>query len=70
MNEKSRDDWLLQLRRCSSVKTLEAVIESQKYKLSDRELSIFYGAADHRLAELTMNRLFTRVPSSVWKYIK
>ncbi|EFO1423220.1 hemolysin activation protein, partial [Escherichia coli] len=24
---------------------------------------------DHRLAELTMNKLYDRVPASVWKYV-
>ncbi|RRM89058.1 hypothetical protein DU292_12020 [Escherichia coli] len=26
-------------------------------------------AVDHRLAELTMNKLYDRVPASVWKYV-
>ncbi|MCV5942987.1 hemolysin activation protein, partial [Escherichia coli] len=24
----------------------------------------------HRLAELTMNKLYNKVPASVWKYVK
>ncbi|HFB2151615.1 TPA: transcriptional regulator, partial [Escherichia coli] len=27
-------------------------------------------AADHRLAELTMNRLYDRVPKEVWAYVR
>ncbi|EAO2388468.1 transcriptional regulator, partial [Salmonella enterica subsp. enterica serovar Heidelberg] len=27
-------------------------------------------AADHRLAELTMNKLYDKIPSSVWKFIR
>ncbi|EFF2379823.1 transcriptional regulator, partial [Salmonella enterica subsp. enterica serovar Heidelberg] len=26
--------------------------------------------ADHRLAELTMNKLYDKIPSSVWKFIR
>ncbi|MDM7069495.1 Hha/YmoA family nucleoid-associated regulatory protein, partial [Enterobacter hormaechei] len=27
-------------------------------------------AADHRLAELTMNKLYDKIPSSVWKFVR
>lgn len=33
------------------------------------ELEAFNSAVDHRLAELTMNKLYDRVPASVWKYV-
>ncbi|EEC8807671.1 hypothetical protein KX489_20495 [Escherichia coli] len=32
-------------------------------------LESFNAAADHRLAELTMNKLYDKVPPSVWKYV-
>lgn len=67
---KTKQEWLFQLRRCASKDTLEKVIESNRYKLNDGELSIFYSAADHRLAELTMNRLYDKVPSSVWSFVR
>lgn len=60
----------MRLRRCRSIDTLERVIEKNKYKLNDDELVIFYSAADHRLAELTMNKLYDKVPVSVWKYVR
>lgn len=63
-------DWLLKLRRCTSLDTLEKVIEKNRYELSDHELEIFNSAADHRLAELTMNRLYDKVPASVWQHIR
>lgn len=59
---KSKYDWLFQLRKCSNKETLERVAESNRYKLSDDELEMFNSAADHRLAELTMNRLYDKVP--------
>ncbi|XNM88177.1 Hha/YmoA family nucleoid-associated regulatory protein [Escherichia coli] len=37
---------------------------------TDNELAVFYSAADHRLAELTMNKLYDKIPSSVWKFIR
>jgi len=61
-------DYLMRLRRCQSIDTLERVIEKNKYELSDNELAVFYSAADHRLAELTMNKLYDKIPSSVWKF--
>lgn len=67
---KTRDEWLLQLRRCSTLATLEKVIEKKHYALNERELTEFNAAADHRLAELTMNKLYDRVPAAVWKYVR
>ncbi|ECR6202623.1 hemolysin activation protein, partial [Salmonella enterica subsp. enterica serovar Enteritidis] len=44
------------------------VIEINRYKLSLSESEAFYSAADHRRAELVMNKLYDKVPSGVWKY--
>ncbi|RLR18290.1 hemolysin expression modulator Hha [Sodalis-like symbiont of Bactericera trigonica] len=63
-------DYLMRLRKCRTMETLERVIEKNKYELSDNELEIFNAAADHRLAELTMNKLYDKVPVSVWKYVR
>ncbi len=43
-------DYLMRLRKCTSIETLERVIEKNKYELTDDELEVFYSAADHRLA--------------------
>ncbi|EAQ6365583.1 hemolysin expression modulator Hha [Salmonella enterica] len=67
---KNKHEWLYQLRKCSNKKTLEKITESNRYKLSDDELEMFNSAADHRLAELTMNRLYDKVPASVWQFIR
>lgn len=63
-------DWLMKLRRCNSLETLEKVIERSRYTLSVDDLEIFNSAADHRLAEITMNKLYDKIPSSVSQYIK
>ncbi|TCL04113.1 MULTISPECIES: HHA domain-containing protein [Sodalis] len=63
-------DYLMRLRKCRTLETLERVIEKNKYELSDDELEIFNSAADHRLAELTMDKLYDKVPVSVWKYVR
>jgi hemolysin expression modulating protein len=39
--------------RCTS-KTLERIIEKNKYSLTDDELEHFNAAVDHRLAEMAM----------------
>ncbi|WP_256437113.1 hemolysin expression modulator Hha [Escherichia coli] len=68
----TRDEWKLkpeQFRRCSSRETLEKVITRTRYKLTPAELEAFNSAVDHRLAELTMNKLYDRVPASVWKSV-
>ena len=67
---KSSRDWLSQFRRCSSLDTLEKVYESARERLTGRELLSFESAADHRRAEITMNKLYDKVPPSVWRYVK
>ncbi|HDL7647737.1 hemolysin expression modulator Hha [Yersinia enterocolitica] len=63
-------DWLLKLRRCSCLETLEKVIDKNRNDLTNDDLEKFNSAADHRLAELTMNKLYDKVPASVWHYVK
>ncbi|HDO7123166.1 TPA: transcriptional regulator [Klebsiella pneumoniae] len=46
------------------------IAEKNKYSLSDDELEHFNAAVDHRLAEMTMGKLYDRVPSGVWKFVK
>ncbi|MDN8602268.1 hemolysin expression modulator Hha [Citrobacter sp. S2-9] len=67
---KTSQEWLFQLRKCTSKETLEKVIESNRYKLSATDVEAFNSAADHRLAELTMKKLYDKVPPGVWKYVK
>lgn len=66
---KTKMDWLMKLRQIRQIDTLEKVIDKKKYELADAELAVFWGAADHRLAELIMNRLYDRIPSGVWRYV-
>ena len=66
----TKTDYLMRLRKCTSIETLERVIEKNKYELTDDELEPFYSAADHRLAELTMNKLYDKIPASVWKFVR
>ncbi|EFO4045648.1 transcriptional regulator, partial [Escherichia coli] len=49
---KTKQEWLYQLRRCSSVNTLEKIIHKNRDSLSNSERESFNSAADHRLAEL------------------
>ena len=65
----TKTDYLMRLRKCTTIDTLERVIEKNKYEPDD-ELELFYSAADHRLAELTMNKLYDKIPTSVWKYVR
>lgn len=66
----TRQEWLLQLRRCTSKETLEKIIDKNSYSLSNDERETFNSAVDHRLAELTMGKLYDKVPREVWKFVK
>ncbi|MCZ5739304.1 Hha/YmoA family nucleoid-associated regulatory protein [Escherichia coli] len=48
---------------------MEKVISHARYRLLQRRWKPSSSAVDHRLAELTMNKLYDRVPASVWKYV-
>ncbi|MBC6559018.1 hemolysin expression modulator Hha [Citrobacter braakii] len=62
-------DWLHKLRRINQFESLEKIIEKKNYELSDAELAVFWGAVDHRLAELVMGRFYDRIPKYVWRFI-
>ncbi|WMY75573.1 hemolysin expression modulator Hha [Buttiauxella selenatireducens] len=67
----SRGQWLMLLRKCRTLETLERVIEHRRYSANYiQDAEAFNSAADHRLAELTVNKLFDKIPASVWKLIK
>ncbi|WP_135734014.1 hemolysin expression modulator Hha [Klebsiella pneumoniae] len=61
----TKQEWIFRLRRCTSKETLERIIEKNQYSLSDDELEHFNAAVDHRLAEMTMGKLYDRVPPGV-----
>lgn len=61
----TKTNYLMRLRRCQTINTLERVIKKNKYKLSNNKLAVFYSAANHRLAKLTINKLYNKIPSSV-----
>lgn len=63
---KTKQEWLYQLRRCSSVNTLEKIIHKNRDSLLNSERS----AADHRLAELITGKLYDRIPKEIWKYVR
>lgn len=63
-------DWLYILRQVRSKDTLEKIIDKKKYELSDAELAVFWGAADHRLAEIITGTLYDRVPAEIWRYVR
>jgi hemolysin expression modulating protein len=68
--EMTKMDWLIKLRRLRHRDSLEKIIDKKKYELSDAELAVFWGAADHRLAELIMKRQYKRVPKKVWGLVQ
>lgn len=68
--KKTKLDWLMQLRKCRKLESLEKVIQHNNDRLSDAELTTFLAAADHRLAELIMNKLYDKVPASVWRHVR
>ena len=66
----SQKDYLYLLRRFSKIETLELIIHHKEVTLNEDELIKFYGAADHRLAELITGKLFDKVPKSVWHLVR
>lgn len=60
----------MQLRVCKKIETLDFIIQRKIKKLSGYELEIFYSAADHRLAELVTNQLYSKIPAQLWRWVK
>lgn len=66
----SKIDWVMQLQRCSTIDTLERIIEKKRYDSTPDELESFLATADHRLGGLSMGKQQDRVLALVWKYVK
>lgn len=67
---QSKQEWLFQLRKCTTIDTLEKIIERSCYYISENELESFNSAADHRMAELITHKLYDKVPASVWHLVR
>ncbi|HHL0036269.1 Hha/YmoA family nucleoid-associated regulatory protein [Enterobacter hormaechei] len=61
--------FLMKFRKCACFDTLERMFERFKDKHTGSELDYVYSAYDHRKAELTTNKLYDKVPASVWALI-
>ncbi|HBZ8014983.1 TPA: hypothetical protein MM158_005215 [Klebsiella pneumoniae] len=66
----TRNDYLLKFRRSSSLETLEKVFEHMRDNVVPQELMDFMGAYDHRKAEITVGKIFDKVPPSVWRLVE
>ncbi|EMN5850577.1 Hha/YmoA family nucleoid-associated regulatory protein [Enterobacter sp. EC-ML 621] len=67
---KTKMDYVRQFRQISDADNLERVIEHMETKLSDNEFQIVQAAADHRKAEMALNRYFDKVPKDAWRYVR
>lgn len=66
----TKRDWLMKLRRVHRLASLEKIIDRKNHELNDASLAVFWGASDHRLAELMTGRLYDRIPKGVWRFIR
>lgn len=67
---KSKMEYVRQLRRLYDAKHLEQVVDHMSNKLSAEEDFILQAAADHRRAEMALNRYFDKVPKEAWRYVR
>lgn len=66
----TKKDWLYMLRQLRHKESLEKIIDKKNYELSDAELAVFWGAADHRLAELITGTFYDHVPVEIWRHVR
>ncbi|EFF9667474.1 MULTISPECIES: Hha/YmoA family nucleoid-associated regulatory protein [Enterobacterales] len=66
----TRHDYLFKFRRSSSLETLDKVFEHMRDNVAPQELMDFMSAYDHRKAEITVGKIFDKVPPSVWRLVK
>lgn len=65
----NKNDFLMQFRRCQKKETLEFMIYRKVKKIPSEQIEAFWSAADHRLAEITMGKIFTRIPKPAWTWM-
>lgn len=65
-----KQQYLMKFRKCSTFETLDLVFERISEKNADVDSMELSGAYDHRKAELTMKKLFDKVPASVWAFVQ
>lgn len=64
-------DYLLRLRSVKTLDTLDKIIEKKgREPMNLADYLAFISAADHRLAEIVMGRLYDRIPKSVWGFVR
>ena len=67
---KTKMDYVRQFRRVSDASNLEKLVVHISRKLSGDEFYIMVAAADHRRAEMIMNRYYDKIPKFVWRYVR
>ncbi|EBG2148496.1 hypothetical protein FIP36_17270 [Salmonella enterica] len=67
---EDKQQYLMKFRKCSTFDTLDKVFERLNEKYSGAAALELAGAYDHRKAELTMRKLYDKVPASVWKFVR
>ncbi|EAV0136597.1 MULTISPECIES: Hha/YmoA family nucleoid-associated regulatory protein [Enterobacteriaceae] len=65
----TKSDYLFKFRRSSSLETLEKVYEHMRDNVAPQEFMAFMSAYDHRKAEITVGKIFDKVPPSVWRLV-
>lgn len=66
----AKQDFLFKFRRSASLETLERVFEHMRDNVAQQDMMDFLSAYDHRKAEITVGRIFDKVPSSVWRLVR
>lgn len=66
----AKQDFLFKFRRSTSLETLERVFEHMRDNVAQQDMMDFLSAYDHRKAEITVGRIFDKVPSSVWRLVR
>lgn len=64
-----KNDFLMQFRRCQKKRNFRIYDLSKSKKIPSEQIEAFWSAADHRLAEITMGKIFTRIPKPAWTWM-
>lgn len=65
----TKKDYLTKLRHCPSIDILEIVISYMRKTTPEHDRLSLEGAYDHRKAELIMNKLYSNIPSEIWRLV-
>lgn len=67
---KNKMNYVRMFRRINDIDNLEKLVSHLERKLTNEEFYLVVAAADHRRAEMFLNRYLDKVPKNLRRYVR